>query len=66
MRSVRRMPMVAVISLVGSLTACSGTVGGGETSTGSAEAVEFSPASSGELHLYTWSDYFPVDLAAKF
>lgn len=52
------------------LTACGGGVSdspdspsGGDSSSG---AAAFEPATSGELTLYTWSDYFPEDLAKKF
>ena len=57
----------AVLAL--GLTACGGGVSDTATDEGSAEsstATEFTPATSGEMTLYTWSDYFPEDLAKKF
>jgi len=54
------------------LTACGGGVsdsGGASSDAGSSSssaAAEFTPATSGEMTLYTWSDYFPEDLAKKF
>ncbi|MFT9398239.1 MAG: extracellular solute-binding protein [Bifidobacterium psychraerophilum] len=58
--------MAAVIALALPLAACSGGVGAvDETSTSSASG-KYVEASSGEVHLYTWSDYFPDSLAKKF
>ncbi|MFT9119127.1 MAG: extracellular solute-binding protein [Bifidobacterium psychraerophilum] len=39
---------------------------GTESSTESSAAASFTPASSGELHIYTWSDYYPTDLLESF
>jgi spermidine/putrescine transport system substrate-binding protein len=46
------------------LTACGGGVtdGGGDA----VSSGEFTPATSGEVSLYTWSDYFPEELIGKF
>jgi spermidine/putrescine transport system substrate-binding protein len=55
------------------LSACGGatTDGGGASSAAApssagSSAAAFTPATSGELLMYTWSDYFPTELAAKF
>ena len=51
-----------------SVAAC----GGGVTDAAAPESADagtaaaFTPATSGEMTLYTWSDYFPEDLAKKF
>jgi len=63
----RRIASALAISAVGALalTSCGGGVsdsGGGEA-TASTEYVE---ATSGEVNLYTWSDYFPDELVKKF
>ena len=60
-------PAVAALALV--LVACSGGVSATDgPSTGGTEttAAGFTPATDGEMTLYTWSDYFPEDLAKKF
>ena len=54
----------ALVGAMISLTACGAGVS--DTSAGGAPAGEFTPATSGEMTLYTWSDYFPEDLAKKF
>jgi spermidine/putrescine transport system substrate-binding protein len=51
---------------VGGLGACGGGLGDGSDSPAAGSAAVFKEATSGELAIYTWSDYFPVDLAAKF
>lgn len=55
----------AVLAL--GLTACGGGVtegGAGDAQEATAEA--FTPATDGEMTLYTWSDYFPEELVGKF
>ena len=68
---ISRPRIVAALALtaVGALTlsSCGGGVsdsggGGGEAKT----STEFVEATSGEVNLYTWSDYFPEDLVKKF
>lgn len=64
----RKLASVLALSAVGALTltSCGGGVtdsaGGGEA-TASTEYVE---ATSGEVNLYTWSDYYPEELIKKF
>ncbi|MDR3107861.1 MAG: extracellular solute-binding protein [Bifidobacteriaceae bacterium] len=53
-------------ALAAALTACGGGVSDADQPTSSPSGVEYKAATSGELSIYTWSDYFPVDLAAKF
>lgn len=56
------------------LSACGGaTTDGGEapsssapSASDSASAAPFEPATSGELRMYTWSDYFPTEMAKRF
>jgi len=50
------------------LTACGGGVtdSGGDAGGDGAASTEFVEATSGEVNLYTWSDYFPEDLVKKF
>lgn len=53
-------------------TACGGGVSdapstsAAASTSASATAPAFTPATSGEMTLYTWSDYFPESLAKKF
>jgi spermidine/putrescine transport system substrate-binding protein len=44
---------------------CSSGVGT-DTASDTASSVDFTPATSGELHIYTWSDYYPSDLLKSF
>lgn len=64
--SRRRVLAALAISATGALalTSCGGGVsdGGGDT----VSSTEFVEATSGELNLYTWSDYFPEELIKKF
>lgn len=64
-------------ALVGALalSACGGAVtdGGGSstsaappTDTSSSAPAAFVPATSGDLRMYTWSDYFPTEMAKRF
>jgi spermidine/putrescine transport system substrate-binding protein len=64
-------------ALVGALalSACGGaTTDGGASSTSAAPSTDasssapaaFVPATSGDLRMYTWSDYFPTDMAKRF
>ena len=55
----------ALVGAMISLTACGGGVSDAPAA-GDTPAGEFTPATSGEMTLYTWSDYFPEDLAKKF
>ncbi|WP_159806180.1 extracellular solute-binding protein [Cellulomonas citrea] len=49
------------------LAACGGGVNdSGAAGSSATPAAAFTPATSGEMTLYTWSDYFPEDLAKKF
>ncbi|MDR1635170.1 MAG: extracellular solute-binding protein [Bifidobacteriaceae bacterium] len=66
-RPGRLIAALAASVLVATVAAC----GDGVSDTpakGSAspKAASFKPATSGELSIYTWSDYFPTDLAVKF
>lgn len=47
------------------LTACGGGISDGGGDAG-ASSGEFTPSTSGEVSLYTWSDYFPEELIGKF
>lgn len=61
--------LVAALALSacgGSTTDGSQPTGSGEGTGGTASSVPFTPATSGELTMYTWSDYFPTDMAARF
>ena len=63
----RRIASALAISAVGALalTSC----GGGVSDTagdGGAASTEYVEATSGEVNLYTWSDYFPDELVKKF
>lgn len=65
--SGRRIASALAISAAGALalTSCGGGVtdaGGGEA----AASTEYVEATSGELNLYTWSDYYPEELIKKF
>jgi spermidine/putrescine transport system substrate-binding protein len=49
--------------------ACGGTLGGTETKPSaqtSDAAADFKPATSGEVLIYTWSDYLPLELLDRF
>ncbi len=64
----KRVGSVLAIGAVSALTltACGGGVtdgGGGDEGAASTEYVE---ATSGEVNLYTWSDYYPEELVKKF
>lgn len=50
------------------LTACGGGVtdGGGGGGSEAPESTEYVEATSGEVNLYTWSDYYPEELIKKF
>lgn len=56
----------AAVTLAVSLTACSGGVGAVDSASGSSGSGAYVEATGGEVHLYTWSDYFPDSLAEKF
>lgn len=69
----RPAPALAVAALALALAACGGGVSdtpAGPSSPADAGGEEtpapFEPATGGEMTLYTWSDYFPEDLAKKF
>lgn len=66
----RLLALPATLAAAAVLAACGGGVSdtpdqptGGSSG---AAAGAFTPATSGELTLYTWSDYFPEDLATRF
>ncbi|MCG2799825.1 MAG: extracellular solute-binding protein [Cellulomonas sp.] len=66
-----RRRVVAAAAVVASalvLAACGGGVSDSAPADDSSATGtgEFTPATSGEMTLYTWSDYFPEDLAKKF
>ncbi|MDR2565619.1 MAG: spermidine/putrescine ABC transporter substrate-binding protein [Bifidobacteriaceae bacterium] len=68
-RVVRRSAgLAAAATVAAALAACGGGVSDSPSSGGPASpsAAAFNPATSGELTIYTWSDYFPTDLAARF
>src|SRR5690606_22512280 len=48
------------------LTACGGGVSDGGDGDEGAESTEYVEATSGEVNLYTWSDYYPEELVKKF
>ena len=48
------------------LTACGGGVTDGAGEGDGASSTEFVEATSGEVNLYTWSDYYPEELVTKF
>ena len=64
----RLLTASALVAATGLLAACGGGVTDSAAPAQGAEspAGEFVPATSGEMTLYTWSDYFPEDLAKKF
>jgi spermidine/putrescine transport system substrate-binding protein len=70
LRSPRRrvLATAAVVASALTLAACGGGVSDSAPAAGSgdATAATFTPATSGQMTLYTWSDYFPEDLAKKF
>ena len=58
---------LTTVGLVASLAACSGGVGATSDDDSDADvSQEYVEATSGEVHLYTWSDYFPDTLVTKF
>lgn len=65
---LRRRTSLAALAAVAALvlTACGGGVSDAAGPSSAAPAATFHPATSGDLHLYTWSDYFPPDLVKKF
>ncbi|MCH4160300.1 MAG: extracellular solute-binding protein [Bifidobacterium sp.] len=63
---IRGAGVATVITLVTSLVACSGGVGAVDSTSATTAAGKFVEATSGEVHLYTWSDYFPDSLAKEF
>lgn len=67
---IRRSALTGtVLAAALTLTACGGGVSDAGPSSApatSASAAAFVPATSGEMTLYTWSDYFPESLAKKF
>jgi spermidine/putrescine transport system substrate-binding protein len=65
-RKMRRLALSSalVVSLM-SLAACGSGVTDAPASS-AAPAAEFTPATSGEMTLYTWSDYFPDSLVKQF
>ncbi len=72
-RPTRRRRVVTALAaapLLLGLAACGGGVTETPTGDGASPtdvpAGEFTPATSGDLRLYTWSDYFPQDLAQQF
>lgn len=71
-RTTTRFAVLAMAAAAAiTLSACGGGVSdtAADSDKGSAApsaAAEFTPATSGEMTLYTWSDYFPEDLAKRF
>ena len=72
-RRRRNTPVAWLVPLLGlALAACGGTTtdaGTGATTSSSAPASAapaFTPATSGTLRLYTWSDYIPQSLVDRF
>jgi len=61
----RRIVSVIAISTAGALalTACAGVTDAPDDST---SATGYTEATSGEVNLYTWSDYYPEELIQKF
>jgi len=61
----RRIVSVIAISTAGALalTACAGVTDSPDDST---SAAGYTEATSGEVNLYTWSDYYPEELIQKF
>lgn len=59
---------VCALTLVMGLAGCGGGVSdsAGSGTAAAKEAPKFEPATSGEVHIYTWSDYYPTDLLKKF
>lgn len=68
LRRRRTLTGVAAVAVgTFALSACGGGVSDTDAGTGAASAAaDFTPATSGEMTLYTWSDYFPEELAAAF
>lgn len=70
MRKTHRSARLAAglsLTAVGALalTACGGGVSD-SAGDGGAASTEYVEATSGEVNLYTWSDYFPEELVTKF
>lgn len=71
MRKSMRRPRIATALAIGAvgalaLTSCGGGVSDGGGSSDAATSTEYVEATSGEVNLYTWSDYFPDELVKKF
>lgn len=65
-RKIRRLALSsALVAAMMSFAACGSGVTDPQASS-APPVAEFTPATSGEMTLYTWSDYFPEDLAKKF
>ncbi|MBC9953768.1 extracellular solute-binding protein [Leucobacter sp. cx-42] len=62
-RIAQTLAVTAVSALA--LTACGGGVSDSGSSDGAA-STEYTEATSGEVNLYTWSDYYPEELVKKF
>ena len=56
---------IAATAAILLMTACSSGVDTGSSSE-ETEAESFTPATDGEVHIYTWSDYYPTDLLEEF
>ncbi|AZI57414.1 extracellular solute-binding protein [Nakamurella antarctica] len=61
----RRFVSALVIPVVGALALASCS-GGSDASKGTDSPKGYVEATSGEVNLYTWSDYYPADLIKKF
>ncbi|PFG17262.1 spermidine/putrescine transport system substrate-binding protein [Propionicimonas paludicola] len=73
MRTSKRLASACLLTAASlALTACGGGVSDAPSTAAapaasvSSSAPAFTPATSGEMTLYTWSDYFPESLAKKF
>lgn len=66
-RWAKRAASVLALGAAGALalTGCGGGVTDSDGGEG-AESTEYVEATSGEVNLYTWSDYFPEELIKKF
>ncbi len=69
--ALRRSRIAAGLALTATgalaLTACGGGISEGGGAEGDAKAsTEYVEATSGEVNLYTWSDYYPEELIKKF
>ncbi|MBO1902302.1 extracellular solute-binding protein [Leucobacter weissii] len=63
-RTTGAMAAIAVGALA--LTACGGGVSDAEPAPDGGASTDYVEATSGQVNLYTWSDYFPEDLVKKF